>query len=82
MACLDSTTCFSCKCVGHPGSHSLEDCDSTLKPALGHAAQASTSCCRYAETVIHRIFYKQDKSSSGRLSFRDLKRYDAIALRV
>ena len=81
MACLDSTTCFSRKCVGHPGSHSLEDCDSTLKPALGHAAHASTSC-RYAETVIHRIFYKQDKSSSGRLSFRDLKRYDAIALRV
>ena len=79
MACLDSTTCFSCKSVGHPGSHSLEE----LKLALaGHAAQPSTSCCRYAETVIHRIFYKQDKSGSGRLSFRDLKRYDAIALRV
>jgi hypothetical protein len=32
--------------------------------------------------VIHRIFYKQDKSGSGRLSFRDLKRYDALALRT
>ncbi|DBA83424.1 hypothetical protein WJX79_010649 [Trebouxia sp. C0005] len=33
---------------------------------------------RYAETVIHRIFYKQDKSGSGRLSFRDLKRGDLL----
>ena len=39
-------------------------------------AECGVLFCRYAETVIHRIFYKQDKSGSGRLSFRDLKRYD------
>ncbi|KAL3140589.1 hypothetical protein ABBQ32_005162 [Trebouxia sp. C0010 RCD-2024] len=33
---------------------------------------------RYAETVIHRIFYRQDKGGSGRLSFRDLKRGDLL----
>ena len=34
--------------------------------------------CSYAETVIHRIFYALDRSCSGRLSHRDLRRSDLL----
>ena len=30
--------------------------------------------CRYAETVIYRIFYALDRSNIGRLTLRDLRR--------
>ena len=30
--------------------------------------------CRYAETVIYRIFYSLDKTGTGKLSLRDLRR--------
>lgn len=35
-------------------------------------------CCRYAETVIYRIFYKINKLGSGRMSYRELKRSDLL----
>lgn len=34
--------------------------------------------CRYAETVIHRIFYALDRTRSGRLSHRQLRRSDLL----
>ncbi len=30
--------------------------------------------CRYAETVIHRIFYSLNRSGNGRLTLREIKR--------
>jgi serine/threonine-protein phosphatase 2A regulatory subunit B'' len=35
--------------------------------------------CRYAETVIYRIFYALDRCGAGRLSLRDLKRFVAAS---
>ncbi len=37
------------------------------------------AACRYAETVIHRIFYALNRSGNGRLSLRELKRGDLLA---
>lgn len=46
-----------------------------LAPVLG-AERAETVCavCRYAETVIYRIFYALDRCGTGMLSLRELKR--------
>ena len=34
---------------------------------------------RYAETVVHRIFYSLNSTASGRLTYRDLRRGDLIS---
>eukprot|EP00887_Chlorella_sp_A99_P001590 scaffold8.g1590.t1 len=50
--------------VSHPGLEFLQD--------------APEFQDRYAETVIHRIFYSLDRSCSGRLTHRELRRGDLL----
>ncbi len=34
--------------------------------------------CRYAETVIYRIFYSANRAGNGRLTLRDIRRSDLV----
>ena len=39
-----------------------------------HISHTCGMGCRYAETVIYRMFYSLDRTMTGRLTLRDLRR--------
>ncbi|KAF8065627.1 B''ALPHA [Scenedesmus sp. PABB004] len=47
-------------------------------PGLEFLADTPEFQARYAETVIYRIFYTINRSGSGRMSFRELRRSDLL----